>query len=69
MDPNILAIALLRRLGGDVILSDVEIATAAQCSVTFKDTQEQAVSCIAIDARGVPFPQRRMEECKPILAR
>ncbi len=30
MDPKILAVALLRRLGGDVIISDAELATAGE---------------------------------------
>lgn len=62
MDPRTLALALLRRLGGDVTISAGELATAAACGIDFNE-HDGAVSFTALDASGVPYPLRRLEEC------
>lgn len=58
-----IALALLRRLGGDVVISEQELVAAQHGALRISATDDGAFSFTSIHASGVPDRVRRLEAC------
>ncbi len=63
MSAEQIALALLRRLGGDVILSEQEFEAATRGQLSINKRDDGSFEFVSIHASGVPDRVRRLEGC------